>query len=1070
MSESVLHLPVLIYFVWFYYFRAGDILLSINGDEVKGKPISRVQEMINTVPRGNVQLIAKSSKIDEEIMRRRGSSQMNDISQPFLLSKPNENIFTSAKQQPPPPPESIFSTESDFQVLCPPPPPVFSLSAVEAIEEQKNLKYCHSTGAYPMTGSDLRDDISDMESLPRAPPRPTMSSNSLPVSRRLDTVDEFHGAVNPPSVFGLHNDDHDYDEHDDDDTDNDSIFTALPPPPPKPNSESLKPCNSNFTPFKHQESIPTEYSDRDSSQGSEATIRGNGSQSCFASSESELSLILPPSRIRNADLPAVEEKTNFIECLHTQRPMSNCYCSMGDVDRRDSLDCNYDSFDYNYDDRKSTGSIPNPPRTIEASHSIGVRGAPEGAPSRSASFRSNDGSISSALDFLDSTLLPHTDSIDIPTAGLVDSQFLSPPTWSLNPELSSDCCLDIGENTSPMSLLSSKPYGSYTDLSKDTPTHIPVIMGDRPEFSKCTNKKKGFLAKLKHKFISPNKSKSETPVVMDSKGREIIHFTHEKVKSICNSKSGMRPASSIPSIRDIFPTESMKRTTSLDENSMSALNNVDANDERKASKNNRNSSIPTASRWQVTEEVYSESSLDQKASCFARDKGVSFESGIDRISDSRNQTNRSEKGFVVSSSKENRRRSLTARRMSRTSPPQSPAPPPPIDEVIEKPPRRSSFTSRLSSSLGDLSRKMQRSDSEQKSGRNEISRDLKSTDRPIVPKKPSLKEKASSPLLDRIRSLSRSSKPCRSSVSKRDIDRRKESYIVDYFGSASSSSTFSGFDESMVGATLDSVARRKKVSKQSLMRFDFPPPPPTAEDSSGDASSDLSCKKIVEDGKKTEGKKQENANRFSVVLEEKEAESCIMKKSRRTASLTSTGQASIVGSEGWGSDFSDLESVRTESQKNSDLTDPKLQPFSVPLNQIVSKKGENLHKAESPIKLKSPLFNIFSSRDQKSEKKAKEKGSRFAGLFHSKKRGLSDPYQECTDFRESIGALGGEAAISKLHRKHKVEIASDSSPGVMNQDESGLYESVNDVTSSMNFSKLIKEEIDPEQRKESMYM
>ena len=1107
-----------------FHFRTGDILLSVNGDEVSGKPISKVQEMINSVPRGNVQLIAKSSKISEEILRRKSSAKVVDIPQHLLHSKQNGDVMASPKQ-PPPPPESIFSTESDFQVASPPPPPVFDPSAFDENDYNgKNIRYDHLNASHQVKQSGFRDDISDMESLPSAPPRPTLPSNFLPLNGRLDPVDETYATVSPPPVFS---------GRDDDDSDNDSIFTALPPPPPKPQSEPTK----RFSP-KH----PSQYrdtqsanSDRGSNHDSEVTIRGPGSQSGFGSSGSESSLVPPPSRIKSPDLPVVEEKINKQESEFVQSE-SNFYESVGDINSND-----YDYDDDFDDDKSSLYSIPDPPRapslghyTNEASQPIGMRGAPEGAPSRSVSFRSNDGSVSSALNFLDSTLLTHTDSIDVPPSGSVNSQLLSPPVWSASSEHSHEADQDIDDGPSSMSLMNSKPYGSYTDLTKDSPTHIPIIMGDHIDLERSAGKKKGFLTKLKKKFLSSNKNKSETPFAKDSKGREIVHFTHDKVKSSSSGRSGMRTASSIPSIKDVFPEGGMKRAASLDEQSMRMIN--DSADGKLVEAPDANASrwslVSPPSEWQGAEAVESRSLEDHRITRNAGGKGMSLESGIDRISETQHEKNRREKGTAPS--KANRRRSsgFTARRMSKSSPPESPAPPPPmedsIDEKEEKQSRKSSFTSRLSSSLGDLTRRVHRSDSERseggrknkQSGRRDShdgrnsSQDGSSVDMPHPPKKPSLKKKPSSPLLNRLRSLGRSSKPGSPASSKKELEARKESYMVDKYGSASSSSTFSEFEESMTGTTLESVARRKKNSKQSLMKFDFPPPP-SAEDSSGDASSDLSSKKAIEEGLNSRDK---NANRFSTVVEE--GDQNVMGRSNRAPSLVSTGPASVVGSDVWGSDFSDIESVRAAIPLKNDLADPKLQPFSVPLNQVSSdfrlrtkttpariqkptaeltenrrsggidsdndswgsdfselkttkdvgdgsnmrsddasnpklqpfrrsgslelkpRKEKTSHlkdKSDSPVKLKSPLFNIFGKKDGKLEKKSKDKGSKFSGLFHSKKPQSRDPAPQRGDDPHSIGAPGEAGGDSRFPLREP-EKSSDLIP-----EADDHYESVDEI-------------------------
>ena len=1001
---------------------------------MSGKPISKVQEMISSVPRGNVQLIAKSSNLSEEVLRRASMSVAGNQLPQMTSSLPPKGV------------ESIFSDESDFRALAPPPPPVFNPQSLAAPNSLKENLSSHKG---------FRDDISDMDSLPGAPPPPTLPTHLLPPNSGLQAVEESFDMIRPPSVFG---------ENVNEDSDTDSIFTALPPPPPKPQSsnEYSYRAHNVLSSNPEQYGVRSSNSDVASSLDSESTIRGQNSQFGIGSSESDASIVPPPplARFDDPELSAIQETAHVLESENFAT--SNQYL-MG-VDGY-----GYDDDD---DDRSSLYSIPDPPPapllSRAASELSQTEQAQRSKTSRSASMRSNysTGSVSSALNFLDSTLLPHTDGSETPkgrNTGSVNSQLLSPPLWSTTPEASGSSPGERDE-LSPMSLSSSKslPYGSYTDLSKDSQTHMPIIMGEHFEAGKSVGKKKGFLSKLKQKLITPSKNKPESQTKKDSKGREIVHFTHDKVKSTNSQQMGLKSASSTPSIKDVFSDAkegSLKRTISLDENSMRMLNEGDN------SKVDSLSPDPKSSRWSLVSPPsdWQTQGADQALS---NALGLSLESGIDRMAEpnSRSQS----KGADGSQSKNNRRRSLAAagRRMSKTSPPQSPAPPPPEESIsedaTEQTPRKRSFKSRLSSSLGDLSQKIHRSDS------NSSERSRKgSTGRPKTPdvsKKPSLKKKPSSPLLNRLKSmgrLGRATPPESPSGSN-----RQASYVVpEKGGSVSSSSTFSGFEDNMGGASKESVARRKKSSKMSLMKFDFPPPPLPGEDSSGDTSSDLSSKRALEERQSPRGMNNERDKRFSAVIEEKEIDQRIeghVNASPSIENARTTRPPSVVMSEGWGSDFSDLESVRVASQTRSDLADPKLQPFSVPLNEIsddfrirakttpvfignyqskkthvgnddsddgswgsefselksaesrdstplktpqkpsgkqkklrktsslenISKKVKNEQKDpenRNNVKLKSPLFNIFTKKETKAERKAKNKESRFSALFHGKK-------------------------------------------------------------------------------------
>ena len=186
--------------------RVGDILLSINGEEVNGKPISKVQEMINTVPRGNVQLIAKSSNLSEEAIRRKSISILNAVPPDFTPGEPFTQCIPAPSQ--PHKSESVFSADSDFETLAPPPPP--KLNTLPEEDKRKNyLGFSYSSTSRFYQGverPDFRDDMSDLESLPAAPPRPKIPLN-LPL-----VVPEQDDQFERQSNLGL-------DENDDSDTD-----------------------------------------------------------------------------------------------------------------------------------------------------------------------------------------------------------------------------------------------------------------------------------------------------------------------------------------------------------------------------------------------------------------------------------------------------------------------------------------------------------------------------------------------------------------------------------------------------------------------------------------------------------------------------------------------------------------------------------------------------------------------------------------------------------------------------------------------------------------------------------
>ena len=1147
--------------------RVGDILLSINGEELTGKPISNVQEMINSVPRGNVQLIAKSSTLSEEAFRRQSNPLVDGIPADLIRKMSQEKLYA-----PPRPPESIFSDDSEFQTPAPPPPPIFDGKGLSGQTIDRLSVFSQG----PQKG--FRDDMSDVESLPAAPPPPVLPSHLLPLNRMLNKVEESYNSVGPPSLFAGDLDD---------DSDTDSMFTALPPPPPKlsPQSFTANPSRN----IAHQVTGPltlpqpqspyvASSSDRGSNNDSESTLRGPGS---MVSSGSDSSAVPPPARIRDPRLPVVEEtfavqENNAVESAFKVESGAEFKGTGFDLDGNYNHEMNqlenghsrgseiYDDDDYD-DDKSSLYSIPAPPPKpilsdpdIE-SHDHQQTNHLKRIPSPSASLRSNR-SISSALDFLDSTLLSHTDSFsgEIPMREPSDptsSQHLSPPGRSTPAE----------GNTTPMSLAKSKstPYGSYTDLSKDSATHMPIIMGEHLDSDKTTPRKKGFLNKLKKRFLSSNKTKLDDHVVKDSKGREIVHFTHDKVKSTSNRKSAMKTASSIPSIRDVFSEAtdaSMKRTISLDEQSMRMANEQDMSqmNESYDLKGLPSSVISASQDLQASGSMEHLSSSKQLSRPISRNIGLSLESGIDRLA--------SPPRILCDSpdeapAKGNRRRSLGGRRMSMESPPRSPAPPPPKNDDLyerieeEAPHSRAGSqigsqkgNQKLSKSVGDLSSRSNRSDSDVSlKGRKFFKRknsDGNSSKKSEDAKKSSLKKKPPSPLLTRLKSIGKSSKnlpPESPSSSKKGADKLESD------GSVSSSSTFSGF-ENIGGNSKESVARRKQSSKQSLMKFSFPPPPPGEESSGGDTSSDHSSKKAVEDSKRgglhspnAAGNKE--AKRFSAVLEESESEPVIAAKQENIppspGSLKGARAPSFNDSEGWGSEFSDLESVRNIAPTRTDLVDPKLQAFSVPINQLPenfrfrAKTAPNLKRNENngfpgrspgrangtasendsdneswgsefsefknikdlpaetniprsedivnpklqpfnvttnkrssslenlskrgkhgnneiqtenhnPIKMKSPLLNIFSKKDTKPGKKSKEKASKFS-LFHSKKHVPRDttPYLDTTtqEQEQSFTAAVKEESFTSAVKEEQVPCPRDKAV----VEETDLYESISVV-------------------------
>ena len=877
------------------------------------------------------------------------------------------------------------------------------------------------------------------------------------------------------------------------------MFTVLPPPPPKVDSspsamlarDQAAIYEAITEPVSQYQSFMSPESEKSARYDSESTLRGNNGSSTSGSG-SDSSFLPPPAPVQSQRASFGDQGDNYrarnndeklLPSMSVAPPAPTSYAASG---LHNSADLNMEMSVYSR----------------------------IGSPALSDETVDSGNSVSSALNFLDSTLLSHTGSFNAKSSPL--------PTTPEDRNHNRLAVTGSDDDYSPMPLSStkSKSYGSYTDLSKDSPAHMPVIMGDSPDL-KSTPKKKGFLAKLKNRFLSSGKNKPEDQVDRDSKGRTIVHFTHEKVKT-SNSKSlGMRAASSIPNMKDIFTAAkepSLKRTTSLDEQSLRAISDTEGSfaqaglvspppDWRSLSIGNLMPDLDNRSQSQS----HQNASTSDINKIILSDQPVHLSSSVESL----------DKGGRRFST------ALATRRGSKTSPPLSPAPPPPVDILLHKTGKQlvpdndrrsvSNFIASPNVSVPDDSADEDQTYCEISQVKSHALLPKQALKPPIL-KKPTIKDEMSpNPRLS-----DRYTGNNQSSVLGHTAGNSSLMNAPDYSGSVSSSSTFSGFDDELGNITKESVARRHKDSKLSLMKFDFPPPPP-GDESSGDNSSDRSIgnitgaggivmqtiqtsnKSVVQeiDGKMTARKLLRSGSKGSKKtkpLPKDETKKKLFNGSPRSKGSSPklpfhakhrNSNASLADSDVWGSEFSTQYSTKSQSPSQADLADPKLRPFSVALdempkdfrlqkkhnkadgNRVIEVGAKNMRKvsgehnfntatardddtdswgsefsefkdisdlpdetnvlrpqdmknpklqafdiaqdttlkspagvanaapkyhgaveAHSPVKVKTPLFNIFVKKEQKHDKKSKEKSSKFAQLFHTKKHAPRDqtPY------------------------------------------------------------------------------
>ena len=156
-------------------FRVGDVMLAVNDQTLNGKPISDVKSIIRSVPKGIVRFILKAGDVDEDEVVEKLAKKYSPsgekprpydaISMASSMEDEKEDRLSTASFVAIPPDNSGKTTPSRptaYQANPPPPPP--------------------PQGIEMYTGF-VDDNMSDVASLPPAPPRPLFVSN-----KSLDTL------------------------------------------------------------------------------------------------------------------------------------------------------------------------------------------------------------------------------------------------------------------------------------------------------------------------------------------------------------------------------------------------------------------------------------------------------------------------------------------------------------------------------------------------------------------------------------------------------------------------------------------------------------------------------------------------------------------------------------------------------------------------------------------------------------------------------------------------------------------------------------------------------------------
>ena len=217
-------------------FRVGDNLLAIDNNLLSGKPVSYVTELIRSIPRGKIEILVRSCPADL-LAERKQSIQNSEVT--LCDSDSSVSTVTNAIDHrsnaatlfslplPTDTKSKVLTTRklTPFQEFTPfiPPPVSFSESSNEI---ETNLAFdspvkveniVNNSGLASSSGheSEGQDDLSDVVSLPAAPPRPRFPTSAASEVFSNDGL-EFGGVP-------------------DEDSDLESMFSCIPaaPPPPK---------------------------------------------------------------------------------------------------------------------------------------------------------------------------------------------------------------------------------------------------------------------------------------------------------------------------------------------------------------------------------------------------------------------------------------------------------------------------------------------------------------------------------------------------------------------------------------------------------------------------------------------------------------------------------------------------------------------------------------------------------------------------------------------------------------------------------------------------------------------
>lgn len=232
----------------------GDIIIAINNQSLDGKPISDVKGFIRRIPRGAVQLILKTSDTESESSQTPKSVKNNSISGTVNRDDDSASLASSFGSH------DDHSDRLSVASLALPPDNSNTQRVTTTISKEKlSAPFDDDVITAFITNPKLmRDDMSEVASLPPAPPRPivskkvfdsmhdpraSFSSKRKDLDAMSDVISLPPAPPRPSAPMNLMNDlDQGSSEEDDDsmtnevgnvdnDSDVESTFSCIPAPP-----------------------------------------------------------------------------------------------------------------------------------------------------------------------------------------------------------------------------------------------------------------------------------------------------------------------------------------------------------------------------------------------------------------------------------------------------------------------------------------------------------------------------------------------------------------------------------------------------------------------------------------------------------------------------------------------------------------------------------------------------------------------------------------------------------------------------------------------------------------------